>query len=139
MHNLSGVFLKEEINQKFENQLFYCFSVVYPKKSRIYYVDNDEDNQKWIKNIRKVTGYQNLTDIYDIKEKLGNGKFGLVRPGIHKQTQRKVAVKVMSKKDMSNQDLELVKTEIEILKICQHPYIVRLYDIFENLEFIYIS
>ena len=101
MHNLSGVFLKEEINHKFENQLFYCFSVVYPKKSRIYYVDNDEDNQKWIKNIRKVTGYQNLTDIYDIKEKLGNGKFGLVRLGIHKQTQRKVAVKVMSKKDMS--------------------------------------
>jgi len=39
---------------------------------------------------------------------------------------------------MSNQDLELVKTEIEILKIAQHPYIIRLYDIFENAEFIYI-
>jgi serine/threonine protein kinase len=45
----------------------------------------------------------------------------------------------MSKKDMNNQDLELVKTEIEILKICQHPYIIRLYDIFENADFIYIS
>ena len=45
----------------------------------------------------------------------------------------------MSKKDMNNQDLELVKTEIEILKIAQHPYIVRLYDIFENADFIYIS
>ena len=40
---------------------------------------------------------------------------------------------------MNNQDLELVKTEIEILKIAQHPYIVRLYDIFENADFIYIS
>ena len=45
----------------------------------------------------------------------------------------------MKKKDMSNQDLELVKTEIEILKICQHPNIIRLYDVFENIDFIYIS
>ena len=70
---------------------------------------------------------------------MGNGKFGLVRLGIHKATGRKVAIKIMSKKDMNNQDLELVKTEIEILKICQHPYIIRLYDIFENADFIYIS
>jgi len=62
----------------------------------------------------------------------------LVRLGIHKETNRKVAIKIMSKKDMTNQDLELVKTEIEILKIAQHPYIIRLYDIFENAEFIYI-
>jgi len=44
----------------------------------------------------------------------------------------------MSKKDMTNQDLELVRTEIEILKICQHPNIIRIYDVFENVDFIYI-
>ena len=139
MHNLSGVYLKEEIKQKLNNEAYFSFSVVYPKKVRIYYADNIEEYENWIKSIRKVTGYENLTDIYDIKEKLGNGKFGLVRLGIHKKSQRKVAVKVMSKKDMNNQDLELVKTEIEILKISQHPFIIRLYDIFENLDYIYIS
>ena len=45
----------------------------------------------------------------------------------------------MNKKDMSIQDLDLVKTEIEILKICQHPNIIRIYDVFENIDFIYIS
>ena len=30
---------------------------------------------------------------------------------------------------MTNQDLELVRTEIEILKICQHPNIIQLYDV----------
>jgi len=62
-----------------------------------------------------------------------------VRLGFHKKSGRKVAVKIMSKKDMTIKDLELVKTEIEILKICQHPNAIRLYDVFENLEFIYIS
>jgi len=70
---------------------------------------------------------------------LGNGKFGLVRLGLHKESGRKVAVKIMNKKDMTNQDLELVKTEIDILKICQHPNIIRLFDVFENQDFIYIS
>jgi serine/threonine protein kinase len=139
MHNLSGVYLNEENMIKIDSEYFYCFNMVYPKKSRIYYCDNEEDYNNWVRSIRKVTGFQNLNDIYEVKEKLGNGKFGLVRLGIHRQTGRKVAVKIMSKKDMNNQDLELVKTEIEILKICQHPYIIRLYDVFENLEFIYIS
>ena len=38
---------------------------------------------------------------------------------------------------MNSSNLELVRTEIEILKICQHPYIIKLYDIFENLDYIY--
>jgi serine/threonine protein kinase len=62
----------------------------------------------------------------------------LVRLGVHKGTGRKVAIKIMSKKDMNNQDLELLKTEIEILKICQHPNIVRLIDVFENVDFVYV-
>ena len=40
---------------------------------------------------------------------------------------------------MNNQDLELLKTEIEILKICQHPNIIRLYDVFDKINSIYIS
>ncbi len=139
MHNLSGVFIKEDSAITYDGKKLFCFSVVYPKKTRYYYVENEDEYQQWIKCIRKATRYYNLNDIYDIKEKLGNGKFGLVRLGYHKTSGRKVAVKIMNKKDMSTQDLELVKTEIEILKVCQHPYIIQLYDVFENIDFIYIS
>ena len=44
----------------------------------------------------------------------------------------------MSKKKMEDSDLELVRTEIEILKICQHPNIIQLYDVFENINYFYI-
>jgi serine/threonine protein kinase len=138
MHHLSGVFLKEERPIVYEGVSLYAFSVIYPKKTRVYYVDNENEYKEWIKSIRLSTGYSNLTDIYEVKQKIGNGKFGQVRLGVHKETQRKVAVKVMSKKEMKTLDLELVRTEIEILKICQHPNIIRLYDVFENEEYIYI-
>jgi serine/threonine protein kinase len=88
--------------------------------------------------LKKATGYTNLLDIYDIKQKLGKGKFGLVKLGINKETKQKVAVKIMNKNNMDSSDLELVRTEIEILKICQHPYIIKLYDVFENIDYIYI-
>ena len=44
----------------------------------------------------------------------------------------------MSKKEMSVSDMELQRREIEILKMCQHPHIIRLLDIFENQDYIYI-
>ena len=58
--------------------------------------------------------------------------------GINKQTKKKVAIKIMSKSDMNTEDLELVRTEIEILKICQHPNIIHLYEVFENEKYFYI-
>lgn len=138
MHNLSGLFVKEEKPSIIDDKNYFCFSVTYPKKIRYYYAESDDDVKKWVYSIKKCTGYADLTDIYEVKEKLGNGKFGLVRLGVHKMTGRKVAIKIMSKKDMNNQDLELLKTEIEILKVCQHPNIIRLIDVFENVDFVYV-
>ena len=138
MHNLSGLFVKVEEAKTFEGKKYFCFSVVYPAKTRMYYCDDEKQFKDWIDNLKKATGYTNLLDIYEVKEKLGNGKFGLVKLGINKQTKEKVAIKIMNKKKMDTSDIELMRTEIEILKICQHPNIIRLYDIFENIDYIYI-
>ena len=138
MHNLSGLFLQAQGLQEIKGKKMYCFSILFPLKNRVYYCDNEAEYNKWITALKKATGYTNLLDIYDIKQKLGKGKFGLVKLGINKETNDKVAVKVMNKNNMDSSDLELVRTEIEILKICQHPYIIKLYDIFENVDYIYI-
>ncbi len=138
MHHLSGVFIKEEEPKTFNGRKFFCFSMVYPKKTRLYYCEDEKEYKTWIEKLKTATEYTNLTDIYKIGEKVGNGKFGLIKLGINKKTNQKVAIKIMSKKDMTTQDLELVRTEIEILKICQHPNIIQLYEVFENLDYFYI-
>lgn len=139
MHNLSGVFVKEEDAINYQEKKLYCFSVLFPAKKRQYYCDNLKEYNEWLTALRKAVGYSNLGDLYEIKEVLGKGKFGLVRLGIHKQLQRKVAIKIIKKKCLTLVDLQQVKIEIEILKIAQHPNIIRLYDVFENEEYIYIS
>lgn len=49
-----------------------------------------------------------------------------------------MAVKIVKKKELSLKDIELLKREIEVLKVCQHPNIIRFYDVFENSDYIYI-
>lgn len=69
---------------------------------------------------------------------MGKGKFGQVRAAIHKKTGERVAVKIVKKANTKPGDIELVKREIEILKLCQHPNLIRLLDVFENNEYIYL-
>ncbi len=45
---------------------------------------------------------------------------------------------MLKKASMKISDIELVKREIDVLKLCQHPNIIRLLDIFENQDYLYI-
>jgi len=97
----------------------YPFKLIFPgNKSRSYYLLTKEDKEKWMIAIKKVIGYSNLFDFYDIKDTLGKGKFGLVKLAVHKKSGKNVAVKIMSKKEMTTSDIELQRREIEILKMC---------------------
>ena len=141
MHNLIGVFIKDDPEEVLDKDTtLYPFSLVFPGKTkmRTYYLIDKEDKEKWMETIKKVIGFTNLFDFYTMKDTLGKGKFGLVKAAVHKKTNKSVAVKIMSKKEMTVQDVELQRREIEILKMCQHPYIIRLLDIFENQDNIYI-
>lgn len=103
MHNLVGVFIKDDPEEHLDSTtVLYPFSLVFPgNKPRTYYLLNKGDKEKWMNAIKKVIGYSNLFDYYEIKETLGKGKFGLVKAAAHKKTGKKVAVKVMTKKEMS--------------------------------------
>ena len=138
MHNLNGLFLQKEKTVEYEGVKYYSFSVVYPSKTRLYFCKNEKEYKEWVEKLKIATGYTNLLEIYDVKHKLGKGKFGLVKLGIDKKTGQKVAIKIMNKNSMDSSDLELVRTEIEILKVCQHPNIIRLYNVFENADYLYI-
>lgn len=69
LHNLSGVFIKEEPQTEIQGVQFYCFSIVYGDNYKNYYVDNEADFKNWVNYIKKATGYSNLTDTYEIKVK----------------------------------------------------------------------
>lgn len=138
MHNLTGSFVKEKDEKVVEGIKLFGFSIVFSNKTRSYYTGSRSSLDNWLSILRKAIGYQNFSDFYEMKSDLGEGKFGLVKLGIHKNTGEKVAIKIIKKDAMDSKDLELVRSEIDIMKLCRHTNVVRLLDHFENFEFIFI-
>ena len=138
MHNLSGCFFKEYPPEKINEKIYYCFSVIFPKKERKYYVGNSDIYDHFIKALKKSFVYLNFFDYYEMLDNLGEGIFGSVKLGVEKKTNQRVAIKIIKKNKAKDSDIELVRNEIDIMKLCYHPYVVHLLDHFENGEYIFI-
>ena len=138
IHNLSGVFVKEGDDVIINDKKFYTIAIVFHQKEKLYYFDNADTRKAWVEKLKLAVEQKSLRDNYDIFRTIGKGKFGLVKYGVNKETKKPCAIKVLTKKHMDKSDLELSMTEINILKICQHPYTIKLYDTFETGDHIYI-
>ena len=60
---------------------------------------------------------------------LGKGNFAVVRLGIHRLTKTKVAVKIVDKADLEEDNLKKITREIEIMRRLSHPGIIGLYQV----------
>ena len=138
MHNLSGCFFKEIGEKVVGDQTFFSFAIEFSNRKRKYFCETKEDMEVWRDYIKESLGYLNIKDNYDMGKDLESGKFGVVKLGVHKKTGEKVAIKVISKKEMDNKDLELVSSELNIMKMARHKNVVRLLDHYENSNTIYI-
>ena len=138
MHNLSGCFVKDNGTKVYNGKTFYSFSIVFPSRSRNFFCISKQTCENFIFNLKKSFGYLNFFDYYEMLDDLGEGIFGVVKLGIYKKTKEKVAIKIIKKEKAKQNDIELVRTEIDIMKLCHHPNIVKLLDHFENAEYIFI-
>jgi serine/threonine protein kinase len=69
---------------------------------------------------------------------IGRGTFADVRAAEHRFANMRVAVKIINKTKMDDRHMERARNEIETLKLCQHPNVMRLYDVFENADYLYL-
>ena len=142
MHNLSGCFVQESSEKKiYEGKEYVSFDICCKNKikTRKYFCTDEKTCKEFIAKIKEAIGYVKFSDLYEIKEVIGKGKFGVVNLGIHKKTGKQVAIKILNKDHIKTiEDKELVHIEIGVLKLCHHPNIVRLLDHLENNDYIYI-
>ena len=138
MHSLVDSYIKPCGKVTMFGNSLYRFEIFFQNKVREYYVQDEKNYNLWIEKLLLATGNVNITNKYDINENIGSGKFGIIKQVINKETKEICCLKVMNKKAMKGSDLQELKTEVEIMKICQHPNLVRLYDIYENQENTYL-
>ncbi|XP_069802474.1 serine/threonine-protein kinase SIK2-like [Dendropsophus ebraccatus] len=75
---------------------------------------------------------------YDIEGTLGKGNFAVVKLARHRVTNTQVAIKIIDKTRLDCANLEKIYREIQIMKRLRHPHIIRLYQVMETKDMIYI-
>ena len=80
MHNLSGCFVQESEKKTIEGAEYFSFEIFCKNKSRTrkYYTSSALICKQFIENIKKAIGYVKFSDLYEMKEVIGKGKFGVV-------------------------------------------------------------
>jgi 5'-AMP-activated protein kinase catalytic alpha subunit len=70
---------------------------------------------------------------YIIKKTIGTGTFSTVKLGVHRITQKKVAVKILDKNKIeSKDDLERIIREMQILTEMDHQNVIKIFKIYEE-------
>ena len=65
--------------------------------------------------------------MYDLEKTLGKGNFAIVKLGVHRLTRTKVAVKIVNKCELDDENLNKISREIDIMRNLSHKNIIQLY------------
>ncbi len=111
--------------------------------------ENESDTGKNIENIiikniknnslsPETIKYKKIGN-YILSNTIGIGTFSKVKLGIHFPTQQKVAIKILDKEKIKDEnDIERISREIHILKVLKHDNIIQLYENISSERHIYI-
>ncbi|KAK7153802.1 hypothetical protein R3I94_007228 [Phoxinus phoxinus] len=75
---------------------------------------------------------------YEIIRTLGKGNFAVVKLARHKVTKTQVAIKIIDKTRLNSANLEKIYREVQIMKLLNHPHIIKLYQVMETKDMLYI-
>ncbi|KAM6162544.1 serine/threonine-protein kinase SIK1 [Erethizon dorsatum] len=75
---------------------------------------------------------------YDVERTLGKGNFAVVKLARHRVTKTQVAIKIIDKTRLDPSNLEKIYREVQLMKLLNHPHIIRLYQVMETKDMLYI-
>ncbi|KAM7315336.1 serine/threonine-protein kinase SIK3 [Ixodes scapularis] len=88
----------------------------------------------------KTSGCAGLVRVgfYELGKTIGKGNFAVVRLATHVITKTKVAIKIIDKTHLDEENLKKIFREVQIMKLLHHPHIIRLYQVMETDKMIYL-
>lgn len=123
----SGIFKKNQINEDAKSPHPACFG---PKLKLLQLSLNDSNASYVLKN---KPSQESSIEFYIIGDEIGKGAYAIVKEGFHRDTHKKVAIKVYDKLSLLEPSKKKnVQRETRILYKLNHPNIVKLYETIET-------
>ena len=98
---------------------------------------HDDECTNFPKAIANSNGLP-IKQVYQFEKRIGGGSFGKVWLSHRKDYPKyKFAIKEINKQEVNN-ELDLLRREIDVLREVDHPNIIKFYDTYEDSSYIYI-
>mmetsp|Transcript_12131 Transcript_12131/g.10757 ORF Transcript_12131/g.10757 Transcript_12131/m.10757 type:complete len:86 (-) Transcript_12131:722-979(-) len=78
---------------------------------------------------------ENIADFYKIEDELGAGSFGIVKLATNKSTGEEVAIKIIDRSGLQEDDEVALRNEVQILSDLDHPNVVKMIEVFDEEDF----
>lgn len=103
-----------------------------------FYAENVEILESWLVSLSKVAIMVDFEDDFAVIKEIGKGNYATVYLVQDLETSEKFAVKQINKEvvQKSSRGPSAVVSEIEIMRKITHPFIIKLYRVYENENFV---
>jgi len=103
-----------------------------------FWTSSKSDRDTWVLRLRMVAKSRRMEDYYELRERLGSGKFSDVYSAIERETGYSWAIKMIEKKSLNDSEREMLRSEIAIMKLLNHPNVVEMKEVFEDKSYVYV-
>lgn len=104
----------------------------------VLWFDSRVDRDEWTKVLEVAAKTRKFKDYYELKEKIGQGKFSEVHFATELATKEKWAVKIITKARLRPHETEMLRSEIAIMKLLDHPGVIMLKEVFDTKKHLLI-
>ncbi|XP_072165989.1 MAP/microtubule affinity-regulating kinase 3-like isoform X1 [Diadema setosum] len=103
------------------------------------HVRNGEDSSNSSRTRSRTTDEQPHVGKYRLIKTIGKGNFAKVKLAKHIPTGKEVAIKIIDKTQLNPGSLQKVYREVKIMKLLDHPNIVKLFEVMETDKTLYLA
>jgi hypothetical protein len=144
---IAGCLVERIKDKEMEMKGYYGFELVHQDlcsgehhnhDRRIFFCGSEDARDKWVVAIQHAAHVVPIEDDYVIGRELGRGRFSVVCECVNKATGVHCAVKIIDKTTIEKSEKESLRTEIAVLKLVNHPNIIKLEGLYETRKYIYI-
>ena len=115
-----------------------CTGEHHRHEKRVLYCRSEQLRDKWVTALQHAAHVVPIEDDYVIGKELGRGRFSVVCECVNKATGEHAAVKIIDKSTIEPEEKGLLRTEIAVLKLVNHPNIIRMEGLYETKKHLYI-
>ena len=99
---------------------------------------SEEERNEWRHRLVQAAKTRKVEEYYEFKEKRGTGKFSDVFMAVELSSNLQWAVKVVDKKRLSEQEREMMRSEVAIMRLLNHNNVVQMKEVFEDKQKMYL-